>query len=163
MRDNLGTSDEPESIFSELPTPTESEKQFNGTDQQKAQAAWDKLQQSTNDDGYPTLRCQNSGLIFYCIPFCDTDDIKNTNYIIKVYPPDHTSGLKGCLVEMDLIRKKDGSFTVMQKLAAILESKTDLTVDMANSLLNQIARSVEENSEIFETEDLIQKTRDKIR
>ena len=82
--------------------------------------------------------------------------------MIKVYPPDHTFGLKGCLVEMDLIRKKDGSFTVMQKLAAILESKTDLTVDMANSLLGQIARSVKENSKIIEAEDVIQETRDKI-
>lgn len=146
-------SNNPEVLFPEYMEVVDS-----GLDQQKAQAAWVKLQEQTK---YIDQTLKGNEYTFYCVKNLN-DKIGQNHYDISIFPANSDVNEAEKLTDLIFIQLTDGAFAVAQDKDAIDEGfATRLLPDNINSLLADIVVSTRESSpEEAETVGLIQKTRE---
>lgn len=135
--------------------------EVKGVDQQKAKGAWDKMQASTTFDVFLTGAKHG----FQCIKGF-VSYIKEEHFSIGVFPkgldPNNPRSRSKALVDMALIRGKDGTFKVISTIEES-DGETPLTGGEVNSLLAQLAESVKKNPAGTDVDREAQKTGEDIK
>lgn len=133
--------------------------EIDGVDQQKAAAAWAKLEQASSVDQMLT----SSRHAFYCIRDFD-EDVDGPHFSIGIYPANGNPSTQDSLADIVLVRDGSGIYRVTQQ-GIDPEASVTFTAREANALLVNITtsvRDVEERAEEKSTaaEDVICQTRE---